>query len=178
MNNESSAFQNRQQASTPRKEVANVIITGSDEFVSAPPQYQKFVSRLVEETRFNEYYVATTAIHPNVIEDSNYELLQKISNAQPWFSIDNPPMGNELREDINNYQFVMNVLTSDQILGRDDVDLVVDSALNCKTSAEANEFVRRAFTETITQEMGHDITVESMVAEAVDATIDDAGFRK
>lgn len=165
MNNNMGYFENRQKATSSIKAEANVITTGSNEFLAASQQYQKFVSGLIEETNINARYLANTAINPNVIERQDFDLLQTVTRANPWFSMDALPEEKILMQEIEHYQFIMRTLTSGVIVEREDANSIVSSVLAMENSSIAVDATRAVFTEAIKQK-NPDSDINAMVSEA------------
>ncbi len=179
MNNNVGYYGNRQKATSSIKAEANVITTGSKDFLSAPSQYQKLVSGLIEETNINAKYLANTAINPKVIERQDFDLLQTITRANPWFSMESLPPKEQLMEEIKNYQFVMRTLTSDIILERDDAASLVSNVLSMENSASAVEATKVVFTEAYKQK-NPNADINTMVEEATAPQVqpENTGFSK
>lgn len=165
MNNNVGYYGNRQKATSPIKAEANEITTGSSEFLAAPQHYQKLVSGLIEDTNINARYLANTAINPSVIERQDFDLLQAVTKANPWFSMEALPEKEVLMQDLHDYQFIMRTLTSEVIIEREDASSIVNSVLAMDSSNAALEATKIVFTEAFNQK-NPNVDINAMVSEA------------
>jgi len=148
---EYTAYGNRQKASNPIKEEANIITTGSSDFVAAPSHYQKLVSGLIEDARINELCLAKAAINPNVIERMDFDLLQAITTRRSWLKADlswaegltKEQVRDKIREDANECESIMNIVVDDAILNRDDATQIINTTFNFETSEESKIYAKK-----------------------------------
>lgn len=151
----------------------------SDTFKNASIAFQKMTMALLD-SHDNQQYIVAAAQNAKVIERGDFELLEKLAGARTWLKSSRVKelSFDEIKEEADNYRFVMRVLTSEPILNRDDASLVVNTVLSSSTSVEANEKVREIFSETLEAQKKND-SLNAMVSEAVPtSSIENVGHSK
>lgn len=132
---------------------AKELVMNNSNFRKSPEAFRLFtMAYLNDDTPGNIEYVAKAAINKNVImrpnEDPDYMLLDAINSVEVW--TEDPKvlkeMSNEnkvlsLKADLKEFRFIMNLLTTDFILDREDALSVVKEVSNFNNNKDAKKFV-------------------------------------
>jgi len=103
----------------------------SESYLNAPVVFRTMTEGLLtEEYEENLDYIVKAATNEQVIAKQNLDIVSKIANAHPWAE-------EREQKSKDSYHFVMNVLTSEQLLNRADASSIIDSVLKSKTGKEA-----------------------------------------
>ena len=140
---------------------AKELVMNNSNFRKSPEAFRLFtMAYLNDDTPGNIEYVAKAAINKNVImrpnEDPDYMLLDAINSVEVW--TEDPKVLKEvcnenkvlsLKADLKEFRFIMNLLTTDFILDREDALSVVKEVSNFNNNKDAKKFVMEEFTQSL-----------------------------
>ena len=153
---------------------ARMEFYNSEGYSNSTPVFQKVVESLLDDAN-NQNYILAAAKNKSVAKRGDLELVQKIADAKTWLNVaDAQNMSFEqIKQESDNYHFVMRVLTSSQVLEQEKASQIVNDVLSCETSKQAIETSCEIFTAIVNND-----SLNTMVNEATATQPQNSGMKR